>query len=130
MTRRSHRTIAALLYLVLAVVETWPPTIHLHERIAHDPGDPLLIAYLLNSNARVPLLSDAWSSANRAIQRVSVMPVTSDAVNDVYLLDPASGEWTNLMQMMKECSKDLPPVRIDGQEVVLMDLRETATNEK
>jgi hypothetical protein len=57
---RSHAVIASGLYLVLAVAETWPLAIHLHERIPHDPGDPLLIAYLLDWNSRVPPFSEAW----------------------------------------------------------------------
>lgn len=59
-SRSSRVVIVAALYLVIALAETWPLAIHLHERIPHDPGDPLLITYLLNWNARVLPLSAAW----------------------------------------------------------------------
>jgi hypothetical protein len=42
----------------------------------------------------------------KAIQRVSFVPVTRDANNDVYLLDPSEGEGAKLVQMVKERSTD------------------------
>jgi poly-gamma-glutamate capsule biosynthesis protein CapA/YwtB (metallophosphatase superfamily) len=65
----------------------------------------------------------------KAIQRVSFVPVTRDANNDVYLLDPSEGEGAKLVQMVKERSTD-PVLRIDGKEVVLLEKRATTTNEK
>ena len=58
--RLPHGIIAALLYLVLAIAQTWPLSIHLTERITHDPGDPLLLTYLLNWNSRVLPLTESW----------------------------------------------------------------------
>jgi hypothetical protein len=52
--------LAALLYLVLAIVATWPLGRQLDSSVAHDLGDPLLVTYLLNWNARVSPLSEAW----------------------------------------------------------------------
>ena len=66
----------------------------------------------------------------KSIQRVSFVPVTRDANNDVYLLDPSEGEGAKLVQMVKDRSKALPPLRIDGQEVVLLDKRATTATEK
>lgn len=51
---------SALAYLILAIVLTWPLARHLSTRVPHDLGDPLLVAYLLNWNARVVPLSEAW----------------------------------------------------------------------
>ena len=65
----------------------------------------------------------------KAIQRVSFVPVTRDANNDVYLLDPSETEGAKLVQMVKERSTD-PVLRIDGKEVVLLEKRATTTNEK
>jgi hypothetical protein len=51
---------AALLYLALAVVATWPLARQLDTSVPHDLGDPLLVTYLLNWNARVMPFSEAW----------------------------------------------------------------------
>jgi poly-gamma-glutamate capsule biosynthesis protein CapA/YwtB (metallophosphatase superfamily) len=59
--------------------------------------------------------------ANKQIQRVSFVPVTRDANNDVLMLDPASGEGAPLVQMVKDRSANLPPLKVQGQEVVLLD---------
>jgi hypothetical protein len=53
--------------------------------------------------------------------RVSFVPVTRDASNDVYMLDPTSAEGAALVQAVKDRSKAPPVLRIDGQEVVLLD---------
>ena len=58
---------------------------------------------------------------NKRIARVSFVPVTRDANNDVYLLDPNDGEGAKLVQWVKERSTTPPPLRIDGHEVVLLD---------
>jgi hypothetical protein len=60
LTRPSHGVVAALAYLAVAIAETSPLVLHLTDRIAHDPGDPLLVTYLLNWNARVFPLSEPW----------------------------------------------------------------------
>ena len=62
------------------------------------------------------------------ILRVSFVPVTRDANNDVYLLDPSEGEGAKLAQWVKERSTNAPPMRVDGHEVVLMDKATPATN--
>ena len=62
------------------------------------------------------------------ILRVSFVPVTRDANNDVYLLDPSEGEGAKLVQWVKERSTTPPPMRIDGHEVVLMDKPVPSTN--
>jgi poly-gamma-glutamate capsule biosynthesis protein CapA/YwtB (metallophosphatase superfamily) len=64
------------------------------------------------------------------ILRVSFVPVTRDADNDVYLLDPSQGEGAKLVQWVKERSATPPPMRIDGHEVVLMDKTVTSTNSR
>lgn len=55
------------------------------------------------------------------ILRVSFVPVTRDASNDVYLLDPSEGEGAKLAQWVKERSTNPPAMRIDGHEVVVID---------
>jgi poly-gamma-glutamate synthesis protein (capsule biosynthesis protein) len=55
------------------------------------------------------------------IMRVSFVPVTRDRNNDVYLLDPSSEEGARLLQMVKDRSASVPPLKIDGHEVVLLD---------
>jgi poly-gamma-glutamate capsule biosynthesis protein CapA/YwtB (metallophosphatase superfamily) len=55
------------------------------------------------------------------ILRVSFVPVTRDGNNDVHLLDPREGEGAALVQTVKERSVNPPPLRIDGQEVVLLE---------
>ncbi len=66
----------------------------------------------------------------KSILRVSFVPVTRDANNDVYLLDPSEGEGAKLTQWVKERSATPPPMRIDGQEVVVMDKGAPATNNR
>jgi poly-gamma-glutamate synthesis protein (capsule biosynthesis protein) len=66
----------------------------------------------------------------KSIMRVSFVPVTRDANNDVYLLDPSEGEGAKLVQAVKDRSSNLPPLRIEGQEVVLMDKGITTSNNK
>jgi poly-gamma-glutamate capsule biosynthesis protein CapA/YwtB (metallophosphatase superfamily) len=99
-------------------------------------GKPILYA-IGHSNFDQPGYEDATDGLvarvvirNKAIQRVSFVPVTRDANNDVYLLDPSQAEGAKLVQMVKDRSQDLPPLRIDGQEVVLLDKRAATTNEK
>jgi poly-gamma-glutamate synthesis protein (capsule biosynthesis protein) len=55
----------------------------------------------------------------KKIQRVSFVPVTRDDKNDVLMLDPSSGEGAKLFGVIKGQSNGTP-LRIDGQEVVLV----------
>ncbi len=64
------------------------------------------------------------------ILRVSFVPVTRDAGNDIYLLDPSEGEGAKLVQWVKERSTNPPAMRIDGHEVVVMDKATPATNNR
>jgi hypothetical protein len=56
---------------------------------------------------------------DKQIARVSFVPVSRDAGNDVYLLDPSEGEGAKLVQWVKERSANPPPMTIDGHEVVV-----------
>jgi hypothetical protein len=58
------------------------------------------------------------------------VPVSRDANNDVYLLDPSEGEGARLTQWVKERSTNPPPMRIDGQEVVLFSREASATHNR
>jgi poly-gamma-glutamate synthesis protein (capsule biosynthesis protein) len=64
------------------------------------------------------------------ILRVSFVPVSRDASNDVYLLNPSDGEGARLVQWVKDRSTSPPPMRIDGQEVVLFDRAVAATSNR
>lgn len=66
----------------------------------------------------------------KSIRRVSFVPVSRDANNDVYLLDPSEGEGAKLVQWVRERSTAPPPMRIDGHEVVLLDKAPAATNNR
>ena len=66
----------------------------------------------------------------RNILRVSFVPVTRDASNDVYLLDPSEGEGAKLVQWVRERSTNPPPMRIDGHEVVVLDRTVPSTNNR
>lgn len=59
--------------------------------------------------------------SRKTIRRVSFVPVSRDDNNDVFLLDPSSDNGVRLVQMVKERSSNLPALRIDGQEVVLLE---------
>jgi poly-gamma-glutamate capsule biosynthesis protein CapA/YwtB (metallophosphatase superfamily) len=62
----------------------------------------------------------------KQLQRVSFVPVTRDAQNDVMLLEPSSDEGARLVGIVKKVSGEVP-LKIDGHEVVLLD-RTTATS--
>jgi poly-gamma-glutamate capsule biosynthesis protein CapA/YwtB (metallophosphatase superfamily) len=66
----------------------------------------------------------------KQIARVSFVPVTRDANNDVYLIDPSGGEGAKLVQMVKDRSTNLPPLTIDGDEVVMMDKARATTSSR
>lgn len=57
---------------------------------------------------------------DKKVQRVSFVPVTRDAHNDVLMLDPSTGEGARLLQVIKGESANVP-LKIEGQEVVLLD---------
>jgi hypothetical protein len=60
--RRPRALLPTVVYLVLAVAWSWPLPLHLANRFAHDPGDPLLLTYVVWWNAQaVPLTSSWWS---------------------------------------------------------------------
>jgi hypothetical protein len=50
-------------YLVLALAWSWPLPLHLANRFTHDPGDPLLVTYLIWWNAQAVPLTAAWWNA-------------------------------------------------------------------
>lgn len=61
--RRPQALIPAAVYLAVALVWSWPLPLHLTNRFTHDPGDPLLITYLIWWNAHaVPLTAAYWNA--------------------------------------------------------------------
>ncbi len=78
-------------------------------------------------NAKDGLVVRALIEGKR-IRRVSFVPVTRDENNDVLMLDPSSPEGARLLQVIKGVSASVP-LRIDGQEVVLVD-RQVQTSTK
>jgi hypothetical protein len=60
---RSRVLVPAAAYLVLALAWSWPLPIHLANRFTHDPGDPLLVTYLMWWNAHAVPLTRAWWNA-------------------------------------------------------------------
>jgi poly-gamma-glutamate capsule biosynthesis protein CapA/YwtB (metallophosphatase superfamily) len=57
----------------------------------------------------------------KEVRRVSLVPVTRDeAANDVIMLDPSRGEGAKLLQELRDLSPGVP-LKIDGQEAVLID---------
>ena len=55
--------VPAAVYLVLALAWSWPLPLHLANRFTHDPGDPLLVTYLMWWNAHAIPLTRAWWNA-------------------------------------------------------------------
>lgn len=66
----------------------------------------------------------------KTILRVSFAPVTRDANNDVYMLDPSGSEGGKLVQMVKDRSSQPPALRLVGQEVVLLDKASSTSNDR
>ena len=64
----------------------------------------------------------------RNILRLSIVPVSRDAQNNMMMLDPTTGEGARLVTHVKERSTDVP-LRVDGQEVVMID-RVTQTSRR
>jgi hypothetical protein len=58
-----RRTLVPATYLVITVVWAWPLPLHLTNRFTHDPGDPLLVTYLMWWNAHAIPLTRAWWNA-------------------------------------------------------------------
>jgi poly-gamma-glutamate capsule biosynthesis protein CapA/YwtB (metallophosphatase superfamily) len=56
----------------------------------------------------------------KKIARVSFVPVTRDAANNVMMIDPSSGEGARLLEIIRGVSGGVP-LRIDGHEVVLIE---------
>lgn len=57
----------------------------------------------------------------RKIVRVSFVPVSRDERNDVFMLEPSSEEGSRLLEIVRHVSPADLPLRIDGQEVVVLD---------
>jgi hypothetical protein len=53
----------AAVYLLLTLAWSWPLPLHLANRFAHDPGDPLLVTYLIWWNAHAVPFTQAWWNA-------------------------------------------------------------------
>lgn len=51
------------IYLPLALAWSWPLPIHLADRFTHDPGDPLLVSYLIWWNAHAIPFTQHWWNA-------------------------------------------------------------------
>ena len=56
---------------------------------------------------------------DRKLRRLSLVPVTRDAQNNVLLLNPSSGEGARLLQKVKDLSGNAP-LKIEGEEAVLI----------
>ncbi len=62
---------------------------------------------------------------DKEVKRVSLVPVTrEDGTNNVFLLDPSIGEGAKLFRQLEGLSADVP-LRIEGQEIVLMGEQES-----
>ena len=57
----------------------------------------------------------------RKIVRVSFVPVSRDDHNDVFMLQPSSAEGHRLLDIVRQVSAPDVSLRIDGQEIVLLD---------
>jgi len=60
---RSRTWVPGAVYLLLALAWSWPLPLHLSNRFTHDPGDPLLVTYLLWWNAHALPLTRTWWNA-------------------------------------------------------------------
>jgi poly-gamma-glutamate synthesis protein (capsule biosynthesis protein) len=65
----------------------------------------------------------------KQLLRVSFVPVTRDAQNNVLLIDPSTGEGARLVGIVKNVSPDVP-LRIEGREVVLLDRARASTTRR
>jgi poly-gamma-glutamate synthesis protein (capsule biosynthesis protein) len=57
---------------------------------------------------------------DKSIVRVSFVPVSRDDKNDVFMLDPSTGDGRKLVEVVRGLSPGVP-LKIDGQEVVLLE---------
>ena len=55
--------LAAAAYFLLTIAYTWPLPVHLGHAVAHDPGDPLLNAWILWWTTQAAPLTNAWWNA-------------------------------------------------------------------
>ena len=62
----------------------------------------------------------------KAIRRVSFVPVSRDASNNVLMLDPSTGDGLKLVEHVRARSADVP-LRVEGQEVVLLNTTSPTT---
>jgi poly-gamma-glutamate capsule biosynthesis protein CapA/YwtB (metallophosphatase superfamily) len=64
----------------------------------------------------------------KKIVRISFVPVSRDDHNDVFMLEPSSDEGRRLLEIIRRLSPPDVPLRIEGNEVVLLDrMPSTAT---
>ena len=61
--RRPRDFVPAAVYLLVTLAWSWPLPLHLTNRFTHDPGDPLLVTYLMWWNAQAVPLTHAWWNA-------------------------------------------------------------------
>ena len=61
--RRPRALVPAAAYLALVLAWSWPLPLHLADRFTHDPGDPLLVTYLIWWNAQAVPFTSAWWNA-------------------------------------------------------------------
>jgi hypothetical protein len=57
----------------------------------------------------------------KKIVRISFVPVSRDDHNDVFMLEPSSEEGRRLLEIVRHLSPPDVPLRIEGNEVVLLD---------
>ncbi len=60
---RPRAWVPAAAYFLLAIAWSWPLPLYLTTRYTHDPGDPLLVTYLLWWNAQAVPFTQAWWNA-------------------------------------------------------------------
>jgi len=61
--RRPRDLVPAAVYLLVTLAWSWPLPLHLTNRFTHDPGDPLLLTYLIWWNAQAAPLTRAFWNA-------------------------------------------------------------------
>jgi|tagenome__1003787_1003787.scaffolds.fasta_scaffold20892690_2 poly-gamma-glutamate capsule biosynthesis protein CapA/YwtB (metallophosphatase superfamily) len=65
----------------------------------------------------------------KKIVRVSIVPVSRDEHNDVFMLEPSSEEGGRLLEIVKRVSPPDVMLRIDGHEVVMLDRTATTSTQ-
>ena len=66
---------------------------------------------------------------DKRVARVSFVPVSRDDKNDVFMLDPSTGDGQKLVQVIRGLSPADLPLKIEGQEVVLLDRATVTTSQ-